>query len=185
MGKISKKKSEPTREGASKFAARMRRARRPQKRTDKPTYEEQRQFAATKFKWLTQIALDHAELLPLTSSWAILQLPKFNLEYDGAPAWANQDTSAEELGCSRETVKRLFARVVERGHVAYQRGGWGVPNYYRMVIKEAVTDVTNSSHSHRGTGAPGHRLAAGTRRWRAPKTRTHTRRAQNAVGCLL
>jgi hypothetical protein len=110
-----------------------------------PTREEQREFAADKFRWLRQIALD-PDLPPLASRFAILLAEFcFNIEYDGE-GWAGQDWLAAKLGCRREAVNRLFALLVKHGHLTYKRGGWGDTNRYRMAFKEEVTNVRFFAH---------------------------------------
>jgi hypothetical protein len=110
----------------------------------KPTREEWTKFAADKFKWLRQIAFN-PEYPLLASKFAIQLLPRFNLEYGGI-GWASQDTLAEDLGCHRQTVNRLFGLFVKHSDLTYERGGWGRSNRYRMVVKNEITDVRADGH---------------------------------------
>jgi hypothetical protein len=128
--------------------------RTPQSRSSqsvKPTREEQRRFAADKFKFLRQVACNR-ELPRIASQFAILLLSRFNLEYDGV-GWAGQDTLAEDLGCHRVTVNRLFALFVKHGHLTYKRGGWGQSNRYQMALREEAPDVAPTLHQQQTTHA--------------------------------
>ena len=127
-------------------------AKRKNTGTKEPTREEWRKFAADKFKWLRQVALN-LELPRIASQFAVLLLDTFNLEFGGI-GWAGQDTLAKKLGCHRITVNRLFTLFVKHEHLTYQRGGWGRSNRYRMVLKEEAPDVAVSLHQEQPEEAP-------------------------------
>jgi Helix-turn-helix domain len=103
-----------------------------------------REFAALKFKWLEQVAVDR-QLPPLAASVCIWLCRHFNLDEDGA-AWPHQETIAQALGISRRWVIKVLQALVERGYLFSEQRGQDQPNLYRMRCADEVSDVNPSSH---------------------------------------
>jgi hypothetical protein len=103
----------------------------------KPTLEAQRAFASKKFRWLEKVARDWRKLPPLATPLCIWFCHQFNLA-NGGGAWPYQATIAEALGVHRETINRVLAALVARGHLQIVRQGRDRPNLYHMVIDDGA-----------------------------------------------
>jgi hypothetical protein len=111
--------------------------------------DAQRKFAADKFRWLYQVAVDANSLAPLAVAVCVLLCRYFNLDHDGR-AWAYQDTLASALGVRRECINRVLRALVERGHLTSIRRGRDKSNHFYFVLKEEAAseadDVRKTGH---------------------------------------
>jgi len=121
-------------------------SRATERKRQSPSDAQARAFASKKFRWLEQVARDYRSLPALASPVCIWLCHLFNIEKSGA-AWPWQDEIARAFGVKRETVNRLLAALIDRGHLKAVRQGQGQPSRYYMVVDEGNTgppDVTET-----------------------------------------
>ncbi len=90
-------------------------------------------FIRDKFAWLDQVADDHS--LPPSAFRVAYELSR-HVHREKGYAWPSQAKLAADLGMAERHVRRLVEAIIERAHLAVERGpNRRASNHYRLVLK--------------------------------------------------